>query len=640
MTWRAFLLGLVLVVIMSWADVSGGLSRGYGWTTEGHFPEACVFLLVLVTLVLNVLIKLVKRAAALRHAELMLIWCMLIVAATVPTTGLMRFWFPMLAGPSYIAQRSDIHWRDTALEAAPDTLLLTKNPKSVAAKQFFEGGRTEGALPWKQWLVPMSRWFLFLASFNLAVIFLCGILRKQWVDRERLQFPLARVPLEFTEGSAGPGLLPRIFSNRAFIIGLVGTTAFRMVRALPVLIGAETPWAIAIPMQDVLQGTPLEQTHMVNFELWWMPIGFAYLVPADVSLSVWFFYLLGRAELQTAAWLGSPLHYGGTWSPLMLWQQAGAYMAFTAGALWMCRRHFRDVIRKAVGRGRDVDDSAEPVSHGLSFWGFAVFSGLSLAWFAWYGMRPITTVAFFLILMCAQLVHARIVSQSGLYATWLLWDPPNTLHALSGGHAFGAAGAVLAHMQHRIMMHNVTLAPATMHCFRISEVFNRFRRLLLPALLVAFMAAMVVSSWTYLNEAYSRGGLNFNTTWATTGNPKQAFDLAHQKIQAPWQVSQVRWLPFLLGIVMTGFVMIMRARFYWWPVHSIGLLTISNWYADRMWLPFLLGWLTKICLLKFVSGRLVRQARFFFIGLILAESSIKVVSTITGMLTGGAVPRF
>ena len=73
---------------------------------------------------------------------------------------------------------------------------------------------------------------------------------------------------------------------------------------------------------------------------------------------------------------------------------------------------------------------------------------------------------------------------------------------------------------------------------------------------------------------------------------------------------------------------------------SIGLLAISTWSADRMWLPFLLGWLTKVMLMKFGTGRMLRQLRLFFIGLILSEASIYCVSTIVGTITDGVVQRF
>ncbi len=640
MTWRAFLIGLVFVAFLAWGDILAGLSRGYGWTTEGHFPESAVFMLVVAVLVVNVVIKLVRRGKGLRHAEMMLIWCMLIVGSVIPSSGLMRFWLPMLAAPPYVAARPDIQWKTSSLEAVPSDLLVSKSPNSIAIRDFYEGQGEERRVPWTHWARPLTAWIVFMGLFHFAIVFMMAILRRQWVDREHLLFPLARVPMDFTEGSGSRRLLPTIFYNRAFLVGFVGGFAFRLLRAVPVFMGGSQTWGIDIPMADVLADTPLSNMYMANLRLWWSVIGFAYLVPADVSLSIWLFYFFGRFELQTAAWIGSPLHAGGTWSPLMQWQQAGSYIAFTIGALFMTRRHLADVFRKALGIGKQVDDSAEPVSYRVAFWGFTLCTVGTIGWMLYYDMRVIAAISFFAVLLCIQIVHARLVSQSGLYQTWLIWRPGQLLHSLSGGHIFGGAGAVIACMMPRVFMHNVGLGPASIHSFRISEVMEKHRRWLLPALAAALALALGVSTWTFLDEAYLRGGLNFSSPWGMLTNAESAFSSAHAFISRPRATAQAEWLPFGIGLVLTGLVMFLRARFYWWPVHSIGLLTISNWSADRMWLPFLIGWLIKVSLMKYGSGRMLRQTRVFFIGLIMAESSTKVVSTIVRTISEGAIAGF
>jgi hypothetical protein len=644
MTLRAFIIGLTCVVGLCLLDPLTSFNKGWGWNTVGHFPPGAVFFLVLLTVGGNLLIKLVRRAWALRQAELMLVWCMLLVASIVPSDGLMRWFLPMLAGPSYVGRRADIAWQETSLEHAPEPLLLTKSLKSVAVTQFYEGHPEgwDGRIPWGLWAGPVLRWGLFMLFFYLAVFFICGILRRQWVDRERLQFPLARVPLEFTEGSAGEGWLPRLLRNKAFLLGVVCTLAFRLLRDLPLLFGADGGWNVPVPLKDLFHETPLEQLSFQNFEVWWGPVGFAYLVPADVSLSIWFFYLFGRFELQTSHWLGGTAHQGGTWSALMNWQIAGSYLIFTLGTLFMARRHLLDVARKALGLARGLDDSAEPVSYGVGFWGLLICTAGSVWWFFHYGMKLWVAVIYFGLLMSIMIVNARLVAQSGLYITTCLWRAPNVLHGLGFGRVFGAEGIIVSQMQEGIMIASnySFLSPAAIHSFRISEAMDRYRKLLLPALVVALFAGIGASTYTCLRMSYGGGAANFQDSWGATGNPKYVFDVAHQKMERPSQVEKAHWRPFGIGLALTGFVMFMRARFYWWPIHPIGLLAISNWHADRIWLPFFLGWLTKVALMKFGSGRIVRQARFFFIGLILVETFVGGVSTIVRTLTRGAVPGF
>ncbi len=641
MTWRAFIVGLLSVVAISLLDPYTSFNKSYGWNTGGHFPSGAVFLLVFFTVVLNLAVKRVRRAWAFRRSELMLIWCMLIVACVAPCDGMMRRWFPAMAGPAYVARRSDIVWRETSLEAVPESLVLTKQPASVAAKQFFTG-RAEGRFPWSQWLAPISRWAVLLIVSYVGIFFFFAIIRRQWVERERLQFPLARVPMELTAGSAGTGWLPDLFSNRAFLVGLVIAAAFRFLRAVPLLLGADAAWALSIPFKDALQGTPLRWLCLENVPIWWSVIGFAYLVPADVSLSIWFFYLFGRCELLTAHWCGSTLQYGGTWGQLMTWQMAGSYMAFTIGALFMARRHLADVLRKAVGKGRGVDDSDEPVSYAVAFWGFVICAIGSVAWFAYYGMKTWVAAALFLMTMSIMLVHARMVAQSGLHSTQLNLIAPNLLNGLGFGRVFGATGAVLGQMYHGVFVYGSTTLPSVpaIHAFKISEVFQKRRRLLLPALVVSLVVAMAASGWMSLHQAYSEGAANFGDTWGQQVNPGRVFGRAHQLIDNPYRYSQASWLPFGMGVVMTGFVLFMRARFYWWPIQPIGLLVMASWMADRLWLPYLLGWLAKTVLMKFGSGRAVRQARFFFIALILVEAFTSGLSTLVRTITGGKVPGF
>jgi hypothetical protein len=643
MTWRAFIIGLVCVLVVCLSDPYTSFARSYGWSTVGHFPSAAVFLLVLLTVGVNALLQWLRRGWALRQAELMLVWCMLIVAVMVTCSGLTRWFPPMLAGPAYISSRPDIPW-GPALAEAPAGLLLTKDPHSVAARQFFEGHVANAYIPWGQWLRPVATWAVFLLLFYLSVIFMCALLRRQWVDRERLQFPLARVPLEFTEGSGGADLLPAIFHKRAFLLALAVTAAFRLLRDMPLFFGATSGWNVHLPLKDVLAGTPLQQLYMQNFDLWWVALGFAFLVPADVSLSVWFFYLFGRFELQTAYWAGSDLHSGGTLSPLMTWQTVGAYMAFTLQVLVMARRHLFDVVRKAFGRGRSVDDGEEPVRFALSFWGLVLCTAGGIAWSVHFGMRAWSAALLFLLMLSIMLVSARIVSQSGIYITECLWSPVSVLHGLSFGHVFGLQGALISRMEAGLLVttNDSMLAPAAMHSFRIADVMpaGRSRRLLLPALVAALMVGMAAATYTGIRQGYEMGALNYTDVWGATGKPAATFSTAYQAMLRPEAIDQARWMPFCLGIVLTSFVMLMRTRFFWWPVHPIGLLALSSWNMDRLWVPFLLGWMTKTFLMKFGGGRALRQARYFFIALIIVEMTVGAISTLVRTITAGSVPGF
>ena len=159
-------------------------------------------------------------------------------------------------------------------------------------------------------------------------------------------------------------------------------------------------------------------------------------------------------------------------------------------------------------------------------------------------------------------------------------------------------------------------------------------------MIAAILVAIPCTTYTTLTQAYRHGALNFNDTWSVRDVPKGAFDTAHRIITQPGQSAEPYWEALGFGAIITGFVMLMRARLYWWPIHSIGLLACSSWHAHRLWLPFLLGWLTKVGIMKLSGGRLLRDARLFFIGLIVVEFFVSGVSAIVRTITHGACPGF
>ncbi|MCK4374550.1 MAG: hypothetical protein KAX19_04445, partial [Candidatus Brocadiae bacterium] len=348
MTWRAFLIGLVAVALIAAVTPYNDFDKGNTFLTGNHFPAGAVAILLVLTLAVNVGLKLMRRSWAMRQSELMLVWCMMVVSCTVPASGLMRYSFSIPAAPAYYAARADLPYEEHVLKEVPRDLVLTKDPKSVAAKRFFEGTPASEKLgiPWRPWLRPMLAWGVFTLLFYAATFFVGGVLRKQWVDSERLIFPLARVPLEFTEDAGEASLLPAVVRNKGFVVGVIVTLLFALIRSAPVITGADQGWRPDLKIQDVLWGTPLQSLDLWSGFIYPIAIGFAFLVPSDISLSIWFFFIFTRIQLQVAYWIGQPIQ-GSTWGPFMAWQQAGSYIVFVLMMLWAARRHLAAVFRKA-----------------------------------------------------------------------------------------------------------------------------------------------------------------------------------------------------------------------------------------------------------------------------------------------------
>jgi hypothetical protein len=322
----------------------------------------------------------------------------------------------------------------------------------------------------------------------------------------------------------------------------------------------------------------------------------------------------------------------------MRWQQLGSNLAFVAGMIIVGRRHLRAVLRRAFFLSGDREDADEPVSYAVSFWGFVLTIAGCVVWQWLHGMSVLVAAAAIGLVFCWYVAYMRVVAQGGVYVTRVTWSLPNVLQGITG--RVGGAGALITSTLGMFLGGaTIMLAPVAMDAFRVSSAIERRRRWFMPALMASIVVALLVTTYMMLRLGYSMGALNFSFTWAAKQVPISVFSRAQAIITQPSQAKAYPG-PLSFGIALTGFVMFMRARFYWWPIHPIGLLACNSWHAHRLWFPFFLGWLTKTSLMRFSGGQHLRAVRHFFVAFIIMEVFISGVSALISVATGGVVPTF
>jgi hypothetical protein len=304
---------------------------------------------------------------------------------------------------------------------------------------------------------------------------------------------------------------------------------------------------------------------------------------------------------------------------------------------WAALRHLAAVLRKALPLRGAADDSAEPIPYRLGFWGAAAACLGMAGWFVFFEVHPLTAVALVALVMTVALVHARLIAQGGIFFTQHNWSPPSFLHSVTGGHAFAGAAAapVVAEMQNAILIQDSReiLSAHAMNALRISSLFEKHRRLFLPIMLVTLLVAVVVCSYFTLDMYYSVGGANTSEGYGTKGLPQAIYNRAGRMIKEPAASAEPHWWPLGLGAAIMFAVTMMRALFYWWPVHSLGFLIGSTWPAHNLWLSFFIAWGLKMFIRKFGGGGMLRTARDFFLGVIIGEAFAVGVSTLIGLVT-------
>ncbi len=636
MTWRGFLIGLLAVLGLALLTPVNDYVIGNTYLTGNHFPVGVFFFLLVLLLLLNVGARLVHRRLALKRGELMLVLCMMLVSATVPASGLMRYWFPLTTSPAYLTQRPDFFWEQTVLAKAPEGLILSTDAHAPEVHHFFHGTRPGEVVrvPWRRWAPVLTSWGIFIAIYYLGTFLLMGILRRQWVDNERLTFPIARYPLELTGGEGERPFLPPLIRSRAFLWGFAASLILGMVQISPVFTGAETGMDLRVPVQEMFADTPLARTPLRDARIFPIAVALAFLVPADVSLGMWLFYILMCLQVHFMNVWAPPVR-GGT-GRFLEWQQAGAFLAFTAGMFWMARRHLWQVLLTALGRSRGADED-EPISYRLSFWGLLGCVVAALAWYWYYGIGPLPALALMLFMMAVVIVHARLVCQGGIILTNQAWNPSHAMYALFGGWALSGPAIVAAQMQTGILWSDSReiLSPHVMNSLRIGSVFGKRRRLLLPALLVGLVVALVAGTYSSLQWVYyPHGAVNLANTHAINWGSILVYRPAHEMIRRTSAAPEMHYGAVAVGAVAMVSLQFLRTTFYWWPVNPLGFLISASWAIRPMWGSFLFGWLIKVVILRLGSGATLRRGRRFFLGVVTSQVALIGVLTFISLVTG------
>ena len=147
---------------------------------------AAIILFFFLVLFLNSFLGLLRRSWMLSRAELALVYIMWIVATAIPEWGFTSFLLPDITGVVYYASPEN-NWRELLLPHIPDWIIPFREFADV--KDFYEGAPLGRGIPWGMWLTPLLYWLSFITAVYLAMISITVILRKQWVERERLVYP-------------------------------------------------------------------------------------------------------------------------------------------------------------------------------------------------------------------------------------------------------------------------------------------------------------------------------------------------------------------------------------------------------------------------------------------------------------------
>ncbi len=645
---RALLIGIVCVaitcVVVCYAElVDGQIQIGYL-----QLPPVVIGMLVLILAVQASLTRFSEKLRLKAH-ELFTIYIMMLLAAMVSSRGLLEKLIPLLIVPDYYANDTN-HWRSLFFKYIPKWA-VPFNPhgpiNQYVATRFYDSLRPGERLPWNLWVIPLLAWGVLVICMFTSFLCLAALIRRQWADNEKLQFPLAQLPLEMVRGASNMQR-DSFLKNRLMWMGF----------ALPALIftfNGFHQWYPSVPeinldvnLMNYITQPPWNAMLFLHLYFSFAAIGFFYLLPTDLLFSLWFFFLVIRAEDVITARLGyqpavMPMY--GDIRTFVAYQLMGCYFMLVLYMIWTAKPHLAAIWRAAWGKRKanDPDDSNEIIPYRVAFWG--LISGIvgCTAWLSLFGMS--WWLALFevcVVLFVVEMVLARSVSEGGMLMTETCFRPTDVYRMIGNVGRLGGANMTGLAFLDAMWMRDQRGLPIT--CFLDSMKFGDGvrvrRRSLLGAFALAFVVAICVAGYLHITLPYKIGADQMYG-YVYQGNPVWAFNDASLVLQGgrgplAWYYT----LNFFLGVFITIVIAFLRTQLDWFPLHPLGYALSGSWTIAVFWWPCLVAWLCKVLILRYGGMRLYSKARPFFLGMVLGEFTMGVLWSIPCILWRTPTPFF
>lgn len=594
----------------------------------GHFPVGPFFILTVLVLCVNVILRKINPKSVLSAQELVTIWCIMLAPAGIPSTGMMRYALGPLVGYKYYATPEN-EWEILFHQYIPQWRVVRDDN---AIKSFYEGLSSGEAIPWGPWIKPLAAWTAYVLVMYFVVTCLAVLLRKQWVEIERCSFPLVRLPVEMSEQQSG--LLSSFFKNGILWIGFAIPVFIHTVNGLHAFFPSTPQIPLRFWLDPFLVGRPWSALRPFQIAIFSSMVGFSYLLTLEVSFSLWFFFLFFKLQCL----IGSLLGFHITGGPGVQWtaysfsaaQEAGACLTFVAYTLWRAKHHIRNVFTSTFRkRSANSDEQEEAMPHGLIV--FGLVGGILLLAFLNHlmGMSFGFAILFVLIVLGIYIALTWQVIHGGIPFINPSFSAHNILFTTLGTSRINPSTLT------SLFMHPVSLTrdlreimmPNVMNGLKAADEVRVKRRRLLMAMGAAMVIGLFVSYYSAIKVSYHHRA-------PYTGWPGDMYWLRSILVGAQSGTDWTNTGFMLFGSVFMFWLMWMRQIFVWWPIHPIGYTMWSGWGTFKLWFSIFLGWSMKYAIVRYGGLRAYQKARPLFLGLVLGEMTCAGIWAIIGMLAG------
>ncbi len=595
------LFGSILIILTCYWIISAENRVVWELTDFSIFPTV-LFTFFLLAAIAPLLRKYFKRAAPTSR-ELAMTYIMVSVATALAGHDIVRQLVPMIANAGWFATPEN-EWSEIFFRYLPTWLTITD--KSIL-QGYFEGEDTFWQARYiDAWLWPIVAWSSLVIVLLFIMMCINIIIRKQWIDHEKLSYPLTTLPVELLGNTSS------LFRNKLIWLG------FGIAFGLEILAGLNFLFpvipSLKIKYQLFFAERPWNAMGRLPVYVYPFAVGLGYLMPLDLALSFWVFYLfwgVQRVIFNATGWT--------TAIAFQTEQRAGAWIGIGLLALWTSRREILRVLG-SVFSFRSKDGLYQLAVFGLIF-------GLAFVVIFWYfaGLSPWVALGYFGIYLVLCIGMTRMRAELGPPTHELHRVHPDRIMLLfMGSRPLGAQNltntTLLSWLAYGYRCHPM---PHQLEAFKIGRHFKLSENRLVIALIVASIVGAIISVvghvalyYEYRFAYWGVGEFRRLQNWITS--------------PAAPNLTAIQHMGF--GFLFTGVLTVLKRQFLWWPFYPVGYAVGNGWAIGWMWFSIFLGWLFKRILFTGGGVRAYRKALPLFLGLIFGQFLAGSLWSLLGVL--------
>lgn len=509
-------------------------------------------------------------------------------------------------------------------------------------------------IPWQIWVGPLVRWFLLLTVFFLTLMCLAEWLRRKWIERENLAFPLVEIAdhvirhdleLEHAEDVHKIRRRKTMF-NWMFLAGvLVGFTwVFFDAMHHHQVMDAHFQTSFNVSA-EIFTGGTIQKMDRVFLVLSPIVIGIAFLISLEISFSIWVLFFIYQAVLLVIReavpdavfaeriYLG---YGGGRNFPFQMEQLLGACVALSTLSL------IKAVRAKAPAEHPTLGSYVSPMWTRLGL-GLLPVIIVALLWDM--GITNILYLVLVGALFLAQIVAmARVRAETGLHTTHVFYDffKIPMVFGLTGWLGSRVFTLTLA-----IAVLPLTLLgrllPQQLENIELARRHDLNYRTLAWASLLSFLVALAVGMLSFIVMAYFFGSEFY---WASGVGAIDSYGaiaymlwvshfLGEPGLEAYTSPVMIRVWAMIAGFAVYAGLSILRSRILGFPLHPIGyfLILASLWFpfispyekydtnigaeGSLLWGSVFVAWICKKLIIKYGGMNTYKSTKPVFIGLVI-----------------------